>query len=197
MGGNGKTTLLRKILAAAPRAIVFDPLGVMYPGVVLRSHSELEDWLDVNGDNSRFRIVYRPGIDEADSGRLKSEREFICWVGRNIKHVSLFFDELDMFCGVDDAGPELVVLLNQGRRHYVDVWGTVRRPQVKVPRDWWTEATVICVFQITDSLDAGVISRKTLIDAAEFHKLQPFQFWEWRNGVTKCCKFQNPYKGEA
>lgn len=196
MGGSGKTTQLRNLLKMAYRAISYDPLGVMYPGIVINSRPELETWLDRYGENPRYKLIYRPGIDEADSEALRVEAEYICWVGRSLEHVSLFFDELDMFANVEYAGPELVVLLNQGRRHYVDVYGSVRRPQVKVPRDWWTEATVIYTYQVTDALDAGVISRKTQIDPGEFLQLPKFTYWEWRNnGSTPAKRFFNPYGG--
>lgn len=195
MGGNGKTTLLRKLVRATQRAITFDPLGVMYPGIVLESREALEGWLDVCGDNPRFRLVYRPQIDESDYEGMKSESEYLCWVARNIENVSIFFDELDTFARTDDAAPELTALLNFGRKHYVSVFGTVRRPQVKVPRDWVTEATVVYVFQTTDPLDCGCISRKTLIQPEELPRLEQFHYWEWHSG-GECQKriLDNPYR---
>ena len=167
MGGNGKTTLLRTLLKTAHRALSFDPLGVMYPGILIKTRGELENWLDLCGDNSRYRLVYRPQVDPADYEAMKLEADYLCWIGRSVKNVSLFFDELDSFARTDDASPELTYLLNFGRVDEVSIYGSVRRPQVKVPRDWITEATVVYVFQTTDSLDCGFLERKTGIPAGD------------------------------
>jgi hypothetical protein len=138
-------------------------------------------------------VIYRPRVDEADYDGMRGESEYFCHLGRVLEHVELFFDELDTFARSDDEPAELYALLNYGRKHYVSVRGTVRRPQVKVPRDWVTETTRFTIFQTLDPLDCSALERWTRIPAEEFPKLEKFQFWEWFEGQTAKNRLENPY----
>lgn len=187
--------MLREILNQASRALIFDPLGVLYPGIIFYDRMSLEKWLDCHGENTRFRAIYRPQIDESDFDGMRRESEYFCYIGRVLEHVEMFFDELDTFARSEDEPAELYALLNYGRKHYVSVRGTVRRPQVKVPRDWVTETTRFSIFQTVDPLDCGVLQRWTGIPADEFPKLQKFEYWEWNEGKTIKKRLKNPYIG--
>ncbi len=192
-GGNGKTTMLRKILAKTDRALVFDPLKVMYPGLILESRSGLESWLDCRMDNQRFRLIYRPQVDESDSEGMAAESDYLCWIGRNIGNLDLFFDEVDSFSDAKAAPPQLKALLNFGRRHNVSIRGAVRRPQVKIPRDWITEATRFTIFRTCDPGDAVFLQRYTGIEYERILDLRPFEYWEWVEGAISRHKMTNPY----
>src|SRR3974377_214798 len=80
--GNGKTTLLRRLLAHSCRALVFDPLGVMAPGLVVTNRRQMEEWIDAELFRRQFRLIYRPKIDEADGAGMKAEADWFCFVAR-------------------------------------------------------------------------------------------------------------------
>lgn len=195
MGGNGKTTKLRLKIRAAARVLVFDPINVLYgEGINFYSRDELTQWIAVNGENERFKVVYHPPCDPADFKAMQLEADWFCWVARNLKNVSIFFDELDLCAEVDKIGNHLNYILNIGRNDSISIYGSVRRPLVKVPRDWMTEANVIYAFQTTDNLDCGKLASKMMVPADEFPKLKQFHYLEWRSGEgVKQCVLQNPY----
>jgi hypothetical protein len=165
-------------------------------GLVVESRNQLERWVDNRCENSAYRVVYRPEFDRADRKALRREAEFLSRLAGSITHIEIFFDEIDTFGrGDDDADslPELFGLLNFARKDYVSIRGTVRRPQVKVPRDWITETTRCSIFQVIDPLDCAVLEKRTEIPAEEFRKLQKFEFWEWFEGEKRLIKMGNPY----
>lgn len=176
--------MLRNLLSQNQnqRALVFDPLKIMAPGLVIESRLGLERWFDANGLSQRFRVIYRPAIDEANFEGLLQESDFFCWVGRCLENVDLFFDEVDSFSSPDKTPPELHAVLNFGRRLNISVRGAVRRPQVKIPRDWITEATRFTIFRTCDPSDAIFLQRYTGIPNEEILKLERFEFFEWMEG---------------
>jgi hypothetical protein len=193
MSGQGKTTKLREFIVNSRRAMCFDPLGVLYPGIALDGRKQLEQWIDRNGNNDRFKIIYRPMVDEANYQAMQRESEYFCCIARKLENVDCYFDELDTFARADDNPNELYALLNWGRRHNVSISGTVRRPQVKVPKEWFSETTDFYIFKTDDPLDCSLISRKTKISADEFGKLEPFEYWAKLPGICEKSKIISPY----
>lgn len=197
-GGQGKTTLLRQRLRDAARALVFDPLHIMSPGLVLYSHGELETWLDSHAEDPVFRVLYRPLVDEADRKGMKAESEYFCRAARYVEHCDLIFDEIDAIYEAEgEADPQLWALLNFGRNHSVSVRGTVRRPQVDLPRKWVTECNLWSIFYMDDTLDlAKVTGNCQGVSVDDIRALTPFHYIECdkenAGRITKR-EMKNPY----
>lgn len=185
--------MLRLLLSRCPRALVYDPLHIMSPGLILEGREQLELWVDRFGDESNFRVIYRPAVDESDLEGMRVESDVFCYVARQITRVDLFFDEIDSFCTAKEPPPELHALLNFGRRHNISIRGAVRRPQVKIPRDWITETTRFTIFRTCDPGDAVFLQRYTGISYEDILALQQFEYFEWIEGNVTKHKMRNPY----
>jgi len=184
---------MRQSIRMASRAMIFDPLQVMYPGIVCIDRRQVEKWLDRHCDSPRWKLVYRPPVKRTDREGMQAEAEFYFNLASNIRNVHVFCDEIDTFGRGEDEPDELFALLNWGRIDYVSLTGTVRRPQVKVPRDWATETTIFSIFSTVDPTDCSFLERRTRIPANEFAMLQKFEYWEWQAGKSEKKKLENPY----
>lgn len=191
----GKTTLLRYLLSNSARALAFDPLHILYPGLIV-DHDQLEDFFDLRADNQRFRVIYRPQKDEADFQGMLEEAEFFCWIARNFADCDLYFDEID---AIYTAGmkrkeyPELYALLNFGRRHEIGLCGVVRRPQTKMPQDWLSAVHRLTIFNIQHLPDLYMLRSKTGIPTEDMMALEQFEYLEWDEGPITRHKMENPY----
>jgi hypothetical protein len=185
--------MMREYIRKADRVLIFDPLGVMYPGLVVTSRRQLEGWLDTHWDNPRFKVVYRPQVDETDRLGMLAESEFISCLGRQLEHVEVCFDEIDTFALAGDKPKELLALLNWGRKHWVSIRGTVRRPVVRVPSDYIGEITRFSIFNVMKPVDRVELSRWTGIDSEDFTKLQKWEYFEWNEGLVSRQFWPDPY----
>lgn len=156
----------------------------MRPGLLCSSRDQVEHALD--NDLEQFRIIYQPGIDEKQVKLLQAEMEYICDIARTVRDVALFVDEIDSFGEWDRERlalciPSLHAVVNFGRKKEIDVYATVRRPQVTIPRVWVTESQTIAIFKTLDPYDLTFISRecRRRISEEEIEALQEWECFEY------------------
>jgi hypothetical protein len=191
----GKTTMLRSLLRDSSRALAFDPLAVMSrEGLVIRRSPDLIRWLDRHAQSPRFRVIYQPQVEESDFEAIAAEVNLFCFLGRKLENIDLFFDEIDSFSNSESMPDELRALIDYGRKHNVSQFGSVRRPRVKIPKDWVAATTRFIIFRTCDQNDAGFLSGFTGIDKEEIMNLAPFEYFSWLEGDVKKAIMANPYK---
>lgn len=180
--GNGKTTLLRQMMMEEPRAIAFDPLGILYPGIICYGRSALVSMADKLAGNEKFKLIFRPQKTVTDFQIMQDEAEYACSIAWELENIGVYFDEIDSFARASDERSKLLALINWGRNKNISVKGTVRRPVKKIPRDWVTEITRYSIFCTKDPFDLNAISQWTMIKPEEIRELAIFEYFDWIEG---------------
>jgi len=175
------------------RLIAFDPLGVLYPGILCKGRKCFEKKIDQLWKKDSFRVLYQPGIDETDYEKMRKESEIVCSYARQMENIGVFFDEIDTFAKTDEKNSKLLGLINWGRVHNVSVTGTVRRPQAKIPRDWTTEITRYSIFNLQDTYDCNAVKEWTGVAREEMRALKPFEYIQWTTDKTEKIVMKSPY----
>jgi hypothetical protein len=178
MTGTGKTTLLKRLVDHADRAIIVDPLGKLgHLGVCIPTPAEFKAYWR-RQYHRKWKIVLQPGKiapsatpREALAPFLRTAREAAVgsppfWV---------FVDEVDAFGSAFAADPEIRALADYGRNFGVSLAFVARRPAC-VDRTLSAQADTLYLFKAKEPRDleyfrdvvgAGV--------AARLPGLAPFQ----------------------
>jgi hypothetical protein len=123
--GSGKTVKALKLIADAPRVVIFDTLGQDYSdGVVFYDLAALKAfWLSGEPKiyQRRFRLIYRPTneIEEFDE---------VCDLAYKCGDLTLVAEELDLFCPPRQLTPGIRHILKRGRHADITFIGITQRP---------------------------------------------------------------------
>ena len=174
---------MRAILRETGRALVFDPIHNLAPGLIVTTQAELLDYLH-RVRRLPFRILYRPQCEVTDREILAWEANFVCRCARAFPGVSVFLDEIDTFADCVSMPEELSALITYGQNISVTLHCAVRRPKAVIPRHYVTETTQMSVFHLIDPEDCSFVTAFTHLERQELELLPKLEFWRWSDQAT-------------
>lgn len=186
MTESGKTRLARLMAERFPRTIIFDYTGKGFEGDLVTSDFTDESFLRIFNkfkDQSKFRIVFRPGRDSDVENSFNKCAVLSAHLGRKNSNDRLVFltDEADMICSPNYQSRELKYLVNVGRHDNVDSWFIARIPQ-RLHTDARANASKIFCFRLTDETALGYLKKAIGKKASErIRQLEKYSFLAWKD----------------
>jgi len=185
--GCGKTTYLRKCLAARARkrTIIWSPkepidnYAALFPGsVVLRTAAEVLATVKAAGKGP-FHIVYQPRLN-----RKVDEAQFnvVCKIAMAARNVTFIADEIHTVTKpswAPDGWSELVMM---GRGYGTELFGMSQRP-ASMDKDFLGNCSEVWTGRLAYEEDAKAVAKTLRVTPAEILDLTGFQFIH-RNTLT-------------
>lgn len=155
MTGTGKTTLLKRFVERADRAIIVDPLGKLgYLGVCVSTVSEFKAYWR-RQYNDHWKLILQPGKIAPRAAPREALAPFLR-IAREAAIGSppfwVFVDEVDKFGTAFSTDPEIRALADYGRNFGVSLAFVARRPAC-VDRTLTAQADTLYIFRTKEAVD--------------------------------------------
>lgn len=155
MTGTGKTTLLKRLVERADRALIVDPLGKLgHLGVCIRTQREFKTYWRRQYHES-WKIVLQPGKIAPKAAPREALAPFL-GIAREAAVGSppfwVFVDEVDKFGSAFSTDPEIRALADYGRNFGVSLAFVARRPAC-VDRTLTAQADTLYIFRTKEAVD--------------------------------------------
>jgi len=174
--GSGKSYLAKKMIQAASRLLVYDPMGEYFGGVVVDDFLELRDfWLKVY--RGRFRIIYRP---------IDAEAEFapICRLAWACENLTFLIEEVQTFCNPRSICTDFKAIIAKGRKKEIEVIGVTQRP-AEISKLLTSQAKEMYIFNTTEPNDIEYFKNTFGSEFVEkMSALQQYEFVKWTDVQT-------------
>lgn len=151
--GSGKTTLANELARSAyynrQRVIIVAPMGGfdLTGSPVIHQSTEL-----LNNDIANRSIIAVPGSD------VQLPRSVMLYAYES-GNVTLFVDEVDIFCSAHFAEPALLNIIRYGRHRQVNLVAISQRP-ANVIRDLTAQSDFLVMFQSTELRDLEYLGQR-------------------------------------
>lgn len=178
MTGTGKTTLLKRLVERADRALIVDPLGKLgHLGVCIRTQREFKTYWR-RQYNASWKIVLQPGKIAPKAAPREALAPFLA-IAREAAVGSppfwVFVDEVDKFGSAFSTDPEIRALADYGRNFGISLAFVARRPAC-VDKTLTAQADTLYLFKAKEPRDLGYFRDVLGADVAErLPWLLPFQ----------------------
>lgn len=174
--GSGKSYLVKKkLIAGAPRLVIYDTLGEYTDGVIFEDLEKLNMfWRQTY--RRPFRIIYRPLNPEAE---IEQIAELVFALG----DLTFVVEEIDCYCSAHQIAENFAHIIQRGRHKNITLIGVTQRPY-GIHRLLTSQAKQIYVFNTNEPRDRDYL-RELLgqeIDA-KLDGLQQYQYVEWSDGT--------------
>jgi Helicase HerA, central domain len=165
-GGQGKSNLIRLLLAQSYRAIVVDAhREYTTQAVEIASLDELADYLAQA--KGRWRIAYH-------NDHLEDDHERLCQAVYTMRNVLLCDDETQMFCSPSRIGPWHHKVLQYGRHRHVGHISAARRPASEINHACTANSWELYAFSTSEPRDIEYLrAYASTAFAAKVQTLQP------------------------
>lgn len=149
--GSGKSYLCRKLVNAASRRIIIDPMRESVSGAVVKSFPALVEYLR-RVRRGRFSVILR-AMD------IQSELDAIALTVAGepdnppLPDTTLYVDEIDRLCSPSQIPEPLFRLANYGRHFRISLIGAARRPK-RIHHDLTANADRLLIGALMEPADA-------------------------------------------
>lgn len=167
-----------RVSSLHPRLLLIDTTGDESAHgryVRIAGWQNLRDYLRGNWSR-RFRIAYVP-----DTSDLEAEINRVSALAYAVGNVTLFVDELDLYCSAQKCPEKLRMLAIQGRHRNVSLIGIAREPQ-NIPVAVRSQATDIVCFRYFDPRALDWFRQSGCDGSERVRDLKGYDYMHWRNG---------------
>ena len=178
VAGTGKTTMGHRRSASQRRLLLIDTTGDEYAHgryVRIAGYDNLRAYLRRNWQGA-FRIAYVP-----DTRDLDGEINRVAALAYAVGDVTLFVDELDLYCTAQRCPEKLRMLAIQGRHRNVSMIGVAREPQ-NVPVAIRSQATDLVCFRYFDPRALDWFRQAGCEGAERVRDLRGHDYLHWNCG---------------
>lgn len=183
--GSGKSTLFKRIVRAARRAIVVDPLSEHADlGVCPRTVEEFRDYWRRNRNAERWKIVLQPIVIDGRRDPSEVLDPYLSLIARGGREYILAVDEVDTFVSLHGRHPDISTVVNYGRHWGIHLVAVARRTQA-VPAEIIAQCSDLYVFRMTRPGDVDYLEPYVGPDIAS--RIRTLQTWEcihWQTDGT-------------